>query len=70
MRDYGHAGEGWPVNIMEQSKPVKKLVRPTYRIPEWSSRAEKEFIGEDVGCSPARKENRNDLRCRRAMRRD
>jgi hypothetical protein len=28
-------------------KPVLKLVRPTYRIPEWSSRAEEEFIGDD-----------------------
>jgi hypothetical protein len=39
--------------IMEQLKPATKLVRPTYRIPEWSSRAEEEFIGKDVGCSPA-----------------
>ena len=55
---------------MEQSKPGKKLVRPTYRIPEWSSRAEEEFICKDVGCSPARKENRDDLRGGRAMRWD
>src|SRR5215831_12072561 len=56
--------------IMEQLKPATKLVRPTYRIPEWSSRAEEEFIGEDVGCSPARKENGDDLRGGRAMCRD
>ena len=59
----GQAGERRPFSIMEQSKPVRKLVRPTYRIPEWSSRAEEEFICKDVGCSPARKENRVDLRC-------
>jgi hypothetical protein len=64
------AGERRPVVIMEQSKPVRKLVRPTYRIPEWSSRAEEEYICVDVGCSPARKENRDDLCCGRAMRRD
>src|SRR5690348_14430956 len=55
---------------MEQSKPWKKLVRPTSCIPEWSSRAEEEYVCEDVGCSPARKGNRDDLRCGRAMRRD
>src|SRR5215472_6524739 len=56
--------------IMEQLKPATKLVRPTYRIPEWSSRAEEEFICKDVGCSPARKENGDDLCGGRAMRRD
>src|SRR6478672_13391301 len=66
----GKAGERRPFSIMEQSKPVTKLVRPTYGIPEWSSRAEEEYLCEDVGCSPARKEQRNDLRCSRAMRRD
>src|SRR5690242_464348 len=66
----GQAGERRPFNIMEQSKPLTKLVRPTYGIPEWSSRAEEEYLCEDVGCSPARKEQRNDLRCSRAMRRD
>jgi hypothetical protein len=52
----GQAGERRPFSIMEQSKPVTKLVRPTYGIPEWSSRAEEEYLCEDVGCSPARKE--------------
>jgi hypothetical protein len=44
---------------MEQSKPGKKLVRPTYRIPEWSSRAEEEYSCEDVGCSPGTLTNDN-----------
>ena len=46
----GQAGERRPFNIMEQSKPVTKLVRPTYGIPEWSSRAEEECLCEDVEC--------------------
>src|SRR3974377_1235854 len=55
---------------MGQSKPVRKVVRPTYGIPEWSTRAEEEYLCKDVGCSPAGKENRDDLRCCRAMRWD
>jgi hypothetical protein len=30
-----------------QVEAGEKVVRPTYRIPEWSSRAEEEYIGED-----------------------
>jgi hypothetical protein len=49
----GQAGERRPFNIMEQSKPLGKLVRPTYGImtsTSWPSQAEGIFQGEsDVG---------------------
>src|SRR6476646_963759 len=70
MRDYGPSRRKAACQHNGVVKPMTKLVKPTYRIPEWSSRAEEEYIGEDVGCSPARKENRDDLRGGRAMRRD
>ena len=49
----------WPsrrrrlVNIMEQLTPVTKG-RPTYRIPEWSSRAEEECICKEAVLLPER----------------